>query len=204
MNGSRMLIVASAVITLFGGALVAGAGAGQRAGQGGVTFRVETNERGLSQAYHVSGTPKRDSFKVTMSNSGRFVLKSQRPLTPISPPPGCQVDNTFQVSCDQGLVKAVSARLKRGRDRFIASSRFRLRLRVLGGRGPDRVRGGNKDDLIKGGSGHDRLLGFRGEDLIFGRHGRDVIEGGAGDDTLRGGRGHDRIEGGPGDDDVRR
>jgi hypothetical protein len=169
-----------------------------------VTFRAETNQRGLSQAYHVSGTPKRDSFKVKMSNSGRFVLKSQRPLTPISPPPGCRVDSTFQVSCNQGLVKSVSARLKRGRDRFIASSGFRLRAHVLGGRGPDRVRGGNKDDVIKGGSGHDRLLGFRGEDLIFGRHGRDVIEGGAGDDTLRGGRGDDRVEGGPGNDDVRR
>jgi hypothetical protein len=161
--------------------------------------------QGISQNYHLGGTPRSDHYKVTTSPSGRFVLVSKRgPLTPITPPPGCQVDSSFQISCAQGLVRRMSVRLKRGRDKFIASSRFRLPLRVLGGHGPDRMGGGTKDDMIKGGQGPDRLLGGAGDDLLFGKPGRDLLDGGPGDDLIKGGPGKDIVSRSPGNDSVDR
>jgi RTX calcium-binding nonapeptide repeat (4 copies) len=159
--------------------------------------------RGISQGYHLGGTPRSDHYKVTVSAAGRFILTSQRrPLTPITPPPGCQVDSSFQVSCGQGLVKRMSVRLKRGRDKFVASPRFRLPLRVLGGSGPDRLVGGNKNDTILAGRGPDRLLGGRGADVLYGKPGRDLLDGGSGSDRIFGGAGKDLINRSPGNDAV--
>jgi RTX calcium-binding nonapeptide repeat (4 copies) len=161
--------------------------------------------QGISQGYHLAGTPRSDHYKVTISPAGRFVLSSERgPLTPITPPPGCQVDSSFQLSCDQGLVRRMSVRLKRGRDKFIASPRFRLPIRVRGGHGPDRVAGGTKNDMLSGGRGPDRLLGGRGSDDLFGKPGRDLLDGGQGGDMIVGGSGKDIVSRSPGNDSVDR
>jgi hypothetical protein len=192
------------VITLgLAGILTAALGSSAPAEQGDA--RPALRAQGISQGYHLAGTPRSDHYKVTMSPTGRFILTSQRrPLTPITPPPGCQVDSSHQLSCAQGLVKRLSVRLKRGRDKFVASSRFRLPIRILAGHGPDRLVGGTKDDTIYGGRGPDRLLGGRGDDVLFGKPGRDLIDGGPGDDYMNGGPGRDIIERGPGNDTVKR
>lgn len=201
MNSSTKVAAIATAIAVAAGTLVSGAGADPKDGgsDSGVVFRAE---RGISRAYHIAGTPGRDTFKVNISPTGRFVLRSEQPLTPITPPNGCRVDSTFQVSCDPGLVSRVFSRLKRGRDKFIAGDRFRLNARILGGLGPDRILGGNKADTLRGGGGPDRLVGARGDDALYGRPGRDLIDGGSGDDLIAGGRGHDIIDGGPGHDDV--
>ena len=109
-------------------------------------FERVSNARGLSQAYQLNGTFQVDSYVVTMTESGRFVLRSRvGTITPISPPSGCQVDSSTQLSCSAGLVKKLSARLKRGRDV------------IDGGPGKDLIRGGRGRDNVSGGPGDDNV-----------------------------------------------
>ncbi|HEX8912790.1 MAG TPA: beta-propeller domain-containing protein, partial [Humisphaera sp.] len=72
----------------------------------------------------------------------------------------------------------------------------------LGGSGNDRIDGGAGNDSLDGGSGNDRVTGGDGDDALQGGSGNDVLDGGAGADAIDGGRGNDRIAGGDGDDTL--
>lgn len=147
---------------------------------------------GLVDTYRLIGTQENDNFLITRSNSGRFIVRSRaRPITPISPPLGCRVDSTLQVSCNPGLIKSLLARMKRGRDRVAMKPFVRMPVLMVGGRGGDRLVAGNGNSVLRGKRGPDRLFGNGGRNLLGGGKGRDVITTGAKRNRVRGGPGHD-------------
>jgi hypothetical protein len=147
---------------------------------------------GLVDPYMLRGTSGADSYEVEIDGSRRFVVRSRNgPITPISPPAGCRVDDETQVSCDPGLIKSVIVRLSRGRDLFVAKRNLRLAMLVRGGASIDKLSAGNKNATLIGQGGADRLTGGRGNDLLAGGRGRDVLDPGAGTNVVRGGRGFD-------------
>ena len=179
-----------AVAMLGAGALVPGAFAGGST-DGGSADKAR-GAIGLG-AFHIRGSMGDDDYKITTADNGRFVLMSRGgPITPISPPDGCRVDDARTVSCNEGRVRAVVARLKRGRDTFVATARIRFPTFVIGGAQQDRLIGGRGNDMLRGRLGGDRLVGNRGEDRLIGGEGRDVLVA----------DGDDRVVGGPGNDLV--
>ena len=123
----------------------------------------------------------------------------QEPLTPLSPANGCQVDSTYQVSCDPGLVSRVLVRLKRGRDKLVASSRSGSRCACSAGMGPTGWLAATRPISYVEATAPTGA-GSRGDDELYGRPGRDILDGGPGDDLVKGGAGRDVIMPSPGDD----
>lgn len=82
----------------------------------------------------------------------------------------------------------------------IDTTRYRGRVVVNAGDGPDKILLGSGNDIASGGGGRDRILGGDGLDRLTGGNGRDVLKGQGGNDDLSGGPGRDRCFGGPGGD----
>lgn len=82
----------------------------------------------------------------------------------------------------------------------IDATRYRGRVVVDAGEGPDKVKLGAGNDIVSGGGGRDRILGGDGLDQLSGGNGRDVLKGQGGNDDIWGGPGRDRCFGGPGSD----
>lgn len=180
----RMLIGSGTILIVAIGVLSSGAGAADSIAKRGPA--------GLVDPFRLIGKPGPENYVVTIDGDGRFVLRSRnRPLTPISPPVGCQVDNEQQVSCNAGLIKSMIVRLKRGRDKFVAEPVFRLPMFAVGGKGPDKLVAGNEDATLVGSTGGDRLVGARGKDSLYGRRGRDVLSPGQNINKAWGGSGFD-------------
>lgn len=217
MKGMRKMLGATTVagVVAVGALLVSGAGAsGSPSSQGGADARDgyaferispgeekrslatlamlgDAQSAGLVDSYRFAGTQENDNILVTKSDGGRFVLRSRaRSLTPISPPLGCRVDSSHQVSCNPGLIKSFVARMKRGRDR-VAVKNLRIPVFMVGGPGGDRLIAGNGNSTLKGKRGPDRLVGNGGVNLLSGGKGRDVITAGPRRNRVRGGPGFD-------------
>ncbi|HYN36156.1 MAG TPA: calcium-binding protein [Actinomycetota bacterium] len=102
-----------------------------------------------------------------------------------------------------------------------------LSVRLVGGRGKDKLTGSRFGDRIEGGGfacspckarkvikgmggpdqitssdGRDRILGGKGNDEISGKQGNDKLFGNRGQDELKGAQGNDRLDGGPDRDDC--
>lgn len=82
----------------------------------------------------------------------------------------------------------------------VDAERYRGRLFVVTGDGPDRIVLGRGIDIVNSGRGADKIFGGAGIDSLVGGDGRDVIRGQAGNDDVVGGAGRDRCIGGPGGD----
>ena len=183
MKLAGKILTAGAVAGVaIAGAVVSGAGAADPPAQGA----------GLVDSYRIVGTQNNDSYVVTLSDSGRLVVRSRlQTITPISPPLGCRVDSSFQVSCNPGLIKSVVARLKRGRDKLVVRKHVRLPILAVGGPGGDRLIAGDGPATLRGKRGPDRLSGNGGANLLSGGMGRDVIRTGPRANRVRGGPGFD-------------
>jgi len=65
-------------------------------------------------------------------------------------------------------------------------------LRVIGGKGADRLEGEDRRDVLMGGPGNDTLIGHGGNDHLEAGSGSNLIEAGSGDDFIVLGWGYDR------------
>ena len=78
----------------------------------------------------------------------------------------------------------------------VDARRYRGRVSLTGGSGPDSLAGGDEADVLRGGRGADRLRGGAGPDRLYGGGRRDSLSGGAGRDVIRGGADRDVCWGG--------
>jgi Ca2+-binding RTX toxin-like protein len=201
MKESRMassVIGAAVVVTAV--VLLAAATAGSAGGDATQSATRTTLERkggiGPINSFRIRGTLQQDNYVVSREANGRFVVRSRvRSLLPINPPDGCRVDSEMKVSCRDGVIKGVLARLKDSRDSLVVRPRVRVPTLIYGGRNADKLVGGSGEDELRGKAGPDRILGGRGDDLLRGGPGRDYLSGGPD---------KDRIIGGPGRDIIRR
>jgi serralysin len=104
---------------------------------------------------------------LTISKARKGTLTVSDRGAPITPGAGCWHRSRRSVSCDAKGITQIVAKGNDLDDTLVNDTRIRSRLD--GGDGKDRVVGGSKGDVLYGGDDQDRMSGRGGKDIIQAR-----------------------------------